>query len=130
MWNETSISEIADEVRQCLARGDQHMAIRQALRFVERYDRSTWEVRGEMIHPEPYPTGSARFDALLAAVVEYSCAVRDVAAPAWVDDASRFLDEFWFVAEMPSLEADALANTPISFARRGVFINSGALTYA
>ena len=106
------------------------MAIRLAFRIIERYDRSTWEVREAMVSDEPAPTGNVCFDALLAALVEYSCAVRHVVPPQWVEGSSRFLNKFWFVANLRGLEADALANSPISFARRGIFINSGALSYA
>ncbi len=130
MWTESTVSEIAAEIAKCLEEGDQAMAIRLAFRIVERYDVSTLEVRDAMVSSEPGPTGSCRFDALLAALVEYSCAVRQVVPPVWVEDESRFLDEFWFIANLRGLEADALASSPISFARRGVFINSGALTYA
>ncbi len=51
-------------------------------------------------------------------------------APAWVEDEYRFLDQWWFVSGIKSLHADAIAHSPISFARRGVFITAGALTYA
>lgn len=130
MWREPSISDIADDVRQCLSSGDRAMAIRLAYRFVERYDRSAPDVREHMVSSAPDSTGNERFDALLAAVVEYSCAVHHVTPPRWVEHASRFLPQFWFVAELPLLEAEALVSSPISFARRGIFINSGDLSYA
>ena len=130
MWIQPSVAEIAEEISQCLAVGDQAMAVRLAFRIVERFDRSSPEVREVMVELEPNLTGSSQFDALLAAVVEYSCAMNGSSPPRWVDHASRFLDHFWFVANLRSLEADALANSPISFTRRGVFVCSGALTYA
>ncbi len=130
MWKEPTVKDTAVAVSKCLLVGDEDSAIRLALRVLERFDVSSWDVRQKMITDEPMTTGSARFDAMLAAVVEYSCAVRQIPAPKWVDSPSKFLKEFWFVSNLPGLEADALASSPISFARRGVFVNSGALEYA
>ena len=74
--------------------------------------------------------GDRRYDALLAAIAEYLCARSGMLAPAWVEDEYRFLEQWWFVSGIKSLHADAIANSPISFSRRGVFITAGALTYA
>lgn len=49
--------------------------------------------------------------------------------PPWVENPSRFLDQ-WCVSGMRSLHADAFVHSPISFARRGVFITAGALAFA
>jgi hypothetical protein len=76
---------------------------------------------------EPVSTGDARYDAMLAAIAEYVCAREGTLAPAWVEDSKRFLSEWWFVSGVRSLHADAIAQSPISFARRGVFITAGAL---
>jgi len=75
-------------------------------------------------------TGSARYDALLAGIVELACASHGVVAPSWVNDEPYFLNEFWFVSGMKSLHANALVHSPISLARRGVFVTQGALEYA
>ncbi len=83
-----------------------------------------------MVTPRPDTTGSARHDALLAGIVEYACATHRVLAPACLNDPEFFLDEFWFVSGIRSLHADAIAYSSISFKRRGVFLNQGALSYA
>jgi len=130
MWNEPTINDVSLAVAQCLADQDEASALRLALRFVERFDVSGSDVRIAIISEKPTETGSSRFDALLAAVVDYSCFVHLMAAPAWVDEPSRFLEEMWFPSNLKGLEADALAYSPTPFARRGVFLNSGALDYA
>ena len=79
--------------------------------------------------PNPLQPGP-RYDALLAAIAEYLCAREGLLAPDWVEDPSRFLDQWWFVSGIQSLHADAIAHSPIAFARRGVFITAGALAYA
>lgn len=68
----------------------------------------------------PEPTGDARADALLAAVVEHLASRRGLDTPVWVGDADRFLDRFWFVSEIAGFRAIAVAQTPISLRRRGI----------
>ena len=125
-----SIAEVGFEIGECLSGRDEAAALRLAFRCVEHFDRAPVDVRQDIVEPEPTSTGDARFDALLAAMAEYLCAPEGRPAPRWVEGASRFLDQWWFVSGMQSLHADAIAHSPISFARRGVFITSGALTYA
>lgn len=72
--------------------------------------------------------GAVRFDALLAAIVEFVCTRHSGSAPSWVDRPGRFLSEWWFVSGMPTLHADAIAHSPMSFARRDIFITEDALT--
>jgi hypothetical protein len=130
MWSPPTIKEIAEEVSQCLASGDEPLALRLIYRFVEHYDKANWKDRSRIVAARPDSTGDPRLDAMLAATVEYSCAMHRVAAPAWVNEPEYFLDRFWFVSGMTSLEADAMVNSPISYARRSIFINRESLTYA
>jgi hypothetical protein len=83
-----------------------------------------------MLSTSPASVGDRRYDALLAAIAEYLCARSGMLAPTWVEGEYRFLEQWWFVSGIKSLHADAIAHSPISFARRGVFITAGALTYA
>ena len=129
-WKENSVGDVGEEIAACLAKGDSSSAIRLAFRFLERYDKSDWETRRRITADPPVTTGSARYDALLAGIVELACASHGVVAPAWVNDEPYFLNEFWFVSGMKSLHANALVHSPISLARRGVFVTQGALEYA
>jgi hypothetical protein len=130
MWQENSIGEVAEEIADCLAKGDSSAATRLAFRFLERYDRSGWETRRRITADAPLTTGSDRYDALLAGIVEFACASHSVVAPAWVNDESFFLHRWWFVSGITSLHADAFVHSPISLARRGVFVTQDALEYA
>jgi hypothetical protein len=125
-----TIADVSVKVGTCIAEGDFAFALRLAFRFVELFERAKIDERSALVAESPMPTGDIRHDALLAAIVEYLCARHDMLAPIWVDDEDRFLDKWWFVSGIRSLHADAIANSPISFARRGVFITAGALTYA
>jgi hypothetical protein len=130
VWKENSVGDVGEEIAACLAKGDSSSAIRLAFRFLERYDISDWETRRRITADPPVTTGSARYDALVAGIVELACASHGVVAPSWVNDEPYFLNEFWFVSGMKSLHANALVHSPISLARRGVFVTQGALEYA
>ena len=129
-WKEDTVGALADEIAECLAKGDTESATRLAFRFLERYDRSDWETRRRITSEAPRTTGSDRYDALLAGIVELACASHGVVAPFWVNDDAFFLSRWWFVSGMTSLHADAFVHSPISLARRGVFVTQGALEYA
>jgi hypothetical protein len=125
-----TIAEVGAKVAACLAEGDEDAGRRLAFRFVEQFDKADEADRHRMVLQAPPPTGERRFDALLASVVEYSCVHHGVIPPSWVNDSSRFLDEWWFVSGVGSLHANAVVHSPISFKRRGVFIAQDSLTYA
>jgi hypothetical protein len=125
-----TIAEVGEEVAVCLAEHDEDFGRRLAFRFVEQFDKADGADRRRMVEVAPSPTGDRRYDALLASLVEYSCIHHGMKPPEWVDDPSRFLEEWWFVSGMKSLHANAMVHSPISFKRRGVFITEGALTYA
>jgi ABC-type amino acid transport substrate-binding protein len=130
VYSRPTIQDIASEVKNSLGRSDEAEARRLAFRFVELYDAATEAERVAMVRDPPEPTADARFDALLAGIVDFVCARHDTIPPRWVDDPERFLDAWWFVSGMRTLHADAIAHSPISFARRGVFLTENALTYA
>lgn len=111
------------------ARGEAE-AIRLGFSFVEAFERAPPADRPGLLTDCPEKIGDPRFDALLAGIAERLCARTGLSSPAWVGHPSRFLGTWWFVAGLRSLEADALVNSPISFARRGVFISGDALSYA
>ncbi|MBI4366802.1 MAG: helix-turn-helix transcriptional regulator [Deltaproteobacteria bacterium] len=67
------------------------------------------------------PRGSARIQALLASTVEALCAERAIASPAWTAAVAP-LDRPWFVAGVENLKATAVAESPIYFRRRNIFV--------
>jgi hypothetical protein len=104
--------------------------LRLSFRCVEVFERASAEERNELVSTPPTLVGDRRFDALMAALAEYLCSRSGILAPTWVEEECRFLEHRWFVSGIRSLHADAIANSPVSFSRRGVFITDGALTYA
>ena len=124
------VEAVAGAVAEALAAGRDAEAIRIALGLVQDFDKATPDERRLMVENRPPATGDAGYDALLAALVEHLCTGVAMPAPLWVDEPDRFVEPWWFVSGLRSLHASALVESPISFARRGVFICDGALSYA
>ncbi len=120
---------VAQGVRQALEQSASRdgEALRIAFGFVAHFDHAHAEERVRLVERRPPSTGDARYDALLAALVEHLCAKTGTPIPAWVEDPERFIEPWWFVSGLSRLHASALVQSPISFARRGVFICDGAL---
>ena len=71
---------------------------------------------------EPPSCGVTRFDAGLAAVVEYHCLARSLPPPPWVNAPDRFLTSPW----MASPHTD-LTDVPVSFRVRGIILAESEL---
>ena len=127
-----TIDQVAGQVREALRGGPagRAEALRMVFGFVPSFDRAPDAQRIPLVAARPVSTSDAGFDALLAALVEHLAAGADIPAPRWVEDPDRFVEPWWFVSGMSRLHASALVQSPISFARRGVFICDGALSYA
>lgn len=110
--------------------------------LLEHGSRDAWRLVGEvlddatsatdaelrsLVAPRPVVTGDTRVDAAVAALAEYLCARRGVAPPAWALEFGREARPWWFVADDVRFRALALRESPISFARRGVFVTKGGL---
>jgi hypothetical protein len=125
-----TIAKVGAEVAACLDAGDEDSGRRLAFRFVEQFDKASEIERPRMVAEAPAPTGDNHYDAMLAALAEYSCVHHGIQPPHWVDDPDRFLEVWWFVSGVKSLHANAIVHSPVSFKRRGVFITENSLTYA
>lgn len=113
---------LADDLASGSSKGTMLRRVRQ---FVMGIDRSADPA--ELIAESAPPTGDRRWDALVAGVVEDVAVRRGVATPAWTRDASRYLDEWWFVTDFPALRPWALKESPAAIANHGVFIRRAAL---
>ena len=127
-----NIDDTAEAVRVALEASPPRAseALRIAFAFAERLDRATPSERSDMVRLRPASTTDPGYDALLAALVEHLCARWEIKTPKWVDDPDRFVEPWWFVSGLRGLHASALVQSPISFARHGVFICDDALSYA
>ena len=114
-----AISELAADI--ACARGDERR-LRLVFEFVRAAEDDGQPIKS-LVSKAPMATGDPRFDAMIAAVAEHICVRSGVRVPAWVLDSSRFLDQAWWVSDLPSARIQALVHTPASFRRRGVMID-------
>jgi hypothetical protein len=67
-------------------------------------------------------------DAYLAAVAEHLARKCELAIPSWVEHPQRFLDKPFFAGGLESLKAILLAESPLAFRRRQIFVSANALS--
>ncbi len=75
----------------------------------------------------PEPTGEPETDAYLAAMVESLCREASLNPPPWTESPSTYLPRPWFAGGLESLKAILLAETPVAFRRRNLFVSANAL---
>jgi transcriptional regulator with XRE-family HTH domain len=124
----SSLAELAPAVAAELRRGTGSQAWRSVAEFLDD-DRGA-DARELLLSvaDAPSPTGDSRADAVAAALAEHLCAQRGLTPPAWTQ-APVEATPWWFVAG-EAFRALALRESPISFARRGVFVTAGAFERA
>jgi hypothetical protein len=76
---------------------------------------------------EPAPIGHVQ-DAYLAALAEHLALSERLPVPAWSDAPRRFLTEPFFSGGLESLKATLLAESPLAFRRRLIFISADGLS--
>jgi hypothetical protein len=70
---------------------------------------------------ESFAFDHPRFDAIIAAMVEYLCDEIGLETPGWIIQVPC-LEEPWFVAGMKRLRALAIVECPSAFRRRNIFV--------
>jgi hypothetical protein len=70
---------------------------------------------------EPFPFTNERWDALLASTAEYLCEEIGIEPPEWIQKAPPCKNP-WFVSGMENLKAIAVAESPLQFRRRKIFV--------
>lgn len=121
-----SVAELAPALASMLARGPATEAWRQTVgEFLDDTRTASDEELRLSVADAPTPTGDLRADAIAAALAEHVCVRRGVVPPAWTQ-APLEATPWWFPAG-ERFRALALRESPPSFARRGVFVTTGAL---
>jgi hypothetical protein len=72
-------------------------------------------------------TGSRRFDALVAAIVDFSLTKDGLPLPTWLAEAGRSLSVPWDVEPVPALRTRAREQTPLPISRHGGFLDPAEL---
>ena len=95
------------------------------MEFVDDFRRS-----GDLrMLEEPFQSSNERFDALLASTAETLCDEKQLPSPKWLSDIPATRHP-WFVAGVESLKAIALAESPLRFRLRKVFVLENFLARA
>ena len=138
-----TLERIVDAVMPRRRRWNSLCALAPALFSEFERDRAdlAWKWCGEVLDDEksadaiesklfvsrrPELTGDSRVDALVAALGEYVCLQRNITTPTWMHE-PRICNPFWFVAGLAAFEPLALAESPPSFASRGIFVTRADL---
>jgi len=83
--------------------------------------------RDPVVIAEPIVLSGDRMDALLASTAEYLCRELNLKIPSWLAEVPPCQTP-WFVAGMESLKAIALAESPLSFRWRKIFVTQTFLS--
>lgn len=117
-------------ISEALAEGDESWAFREVIQVSDDLASVPGALRVALAVGPAVPTGDARFDALLAGVVDYWLGADRLPRPGWLDDAGWTLDVGWDVEPVPSLRSAARRATPKAIARHGVFLAASELASA
>lgn len=118
-----TVYEVAEVIREDLNEGQLRHAFRAIIQLNDNFDAVDPATQVAIAITPPVPTGDARFDALIAGLVEYKLDRTHLPKPTWLSDIRFFLDTPWDVEELPQLQAEARALTPEQFVHHGVFID-------
>lgn len=121
------LADVALDVRTELESNGADAAWHRVLDFVDDFRGSSIAGRRVLVADPPALTGDSRVDAACAGLAEFLCTESGIPIPTWTSQPERFAEPWWFVTGRPGFEAMALRDSPIAFARHGVFLNEGAL---
>jgi transcriptional regulator with XRE-family HTH domain len=115
-----SLAALARVARRHLP--DQEVMLRLCLQFIDDYREAEPAARAGLLRAAPGSTGDERWDAFLAGLAEHLAYHDGLRIPRWTQRGDRFLKRWWFLSDLPSVMASALAESPAAFRRRGVFV--------
>lgn len=121
----TSAADTAAAIRQALSSGQPERAFREVLQLSDDLGASEPAVRAALCAAAPELTGDARYDALIAGIVEFH--LPRGSRPSWVREESRVLASRWYVDDTPGLAELNLAETPPALLRHGVVLAASEL---
>jgi hypothetical protein len=93
------------------------------IHFMELIDEFRRSMDPRLIILPPPARFDRRLTALLASLVRQLCHEQRMSAPLW-SVRRYFLDQPWFVADIQSLKASALVESPLFFRNNNIFVHS------
>ena len=119
---------IAEEIREHLSQGRRAAALRAVWQLAANMQAVEPALSVALIAAPPAATGDAKFDALLAGVVDHLLSSSGLPRPQWLDEPARTLAQPWDVERVEALRAAARRRTPERIAAHGVYLDAGELT--
>jgi len=98
--------------------------------FVDAFRRACGAERRALAAEAALKGSSVLERAYWAAAVESVCHEARMCPPDWVNEPDRFLCEPYFAGGMESLKAILIAESPVPFRRRNLFVSENALSRA
>jgi hypothetical protein len=109
------------------AKGDRSAFDRLVREFLDAWQGMSNLERSAALAEAPAPIGQPQ-NAYLAALAEHLALDCRLAVPEWTEGHERFLEAPFFAGGLESLKATLLAQSPLAFRRRLIFISADALT--
>jgi hypothetical protein len=97
--------------------------------FLDTFYSAKPEKMAAAIRGAPARIGAVH-DAYLAAVAEHLALRFGLEVPRWTEGSERFLAEPFFAGGLETLKAILLAESPLAFRRRQIFVSANALSRA
>jgi len=120
----------AEDVFRVRDVGDEETALRSVWQLAADLQAAEPALRVALCVAPPASTGAARFDALIAGVVDHILAEGGLPRPSWLSEPWRTLGEPWDVEPVPSLREAARSRTSDVLARHGVYLDVDELVNA
>jgi transcriptional regulator with XRE-family HTH domain len=120
-------SAAALEIHSFLAARDDAGALRVVWQLASDLQSAEPALRVALCITPPASTGDARFDALLAGIVDHLLDNDDLPRPSWLSEPWRTLVEPWDVEPVPTLRARARQVTPPTLVSHGVYLDPAEL---
>ena len=122
-----SVADVAEEIRRFLAHGEERSAYRSWLGLHDDLERSEPALRVALCVTPPVLVGESRYDALLAALVDFVLAGDGLPLPPWVDDDRRVAESDWWIEDLPATREAVRAATPPAFSKRRLYLDASEL---
>ncbi len=121
--------EASINVRECLTASDESGALREWLVLLDDLYAVEPLRFLDLISEPPPSTQDPRWDALIAATVEYVADQRGMTIPVWTEQEWRKCEE-WYFSGITELAEQERANSPKPFVKRGVYLVTEDLSRA
>ena len=123
-------ARLAERIRGRLSRAELATAtFREVIQFLDDVKGLSNEEVTAAVRQEPLSTGDRRWDALVAAAVDWAASTAGITPPHWTRASRRRLpDPGWVLTPHDRLHALVREATPVEFSRHGVYVDSASLT--